>query len=558
MKRFITTLRIASALVLSLFSTSLLPTTVALATQPDGVGRPEAVSVNDNCKDLVTEGSGGWGVKIDTEGDPETVTVYADPGMLIDKYCVKAGSGDNSAYIQIVNPPSATVVIDHNVKNSVSHYVVHQIPAPVASAPQATALLVPCVAESGLNDKVSVSVTNTDDDTDAAVTYTIVLGGQTKNLELADGATGNVEFGDLTVGSYTATVTGTDGTVTTNSVTVKTCTVTPPPRERADYNLTSLCKPSPTQGQFRITNNSDAAEAYSLALFGSNAAPFTGTVAANSTATVIVPWNSSSETWKLTIAGFEYTKAVGDNQLCQPTPPVTEGALVVATDCEELTFSSANVKPSEAIVTFKVNGETRQPGVYNLTAGDYTIELFVNEKLVDTETVTIQECENPETLFAVVTVPCVVPGANGMFDVSVSNPNTANDVDFELRLINESGIVATKQFVVNAGSQGMVTISDVPVGDYSLELWASSGNYVYEDKLGTTNVSLINCSVGQVLGTSTTTTKTSTPQTLGTSLPAQLPATGPESNLNMVYAIFAMVATYGAVYFLQGRRQIEA
>lgn len=99
---------------------------------------------------------------------------------------------------------------------------------PVPAAPTARIVVVPCTPESGLSDKVSVIVTNTDDNTDATVTYTIVLGGQTKTLTLADGATGNVEFGGLAAGNYSATITGSDGTVTTDAVTVAVCTVTPP------------------------------------------------------------------------------------------------------------------------------------------------------------------------------------------------------------------------------------------------------------------------------------------------------------------------------------------
>jgi len=99
---------------------------------------------------------------------------------------------------------------------------------PKPAAPTATAQIVACVNESGATDKVSVSVTNTADATNASVTYSVVLGGQTKSITLADGATSNVEFGGLAVGSYTAVVTGTDGTVTTNSVTVNLCAVTPP------------------------------------------------------------------------------------------------------------------------------------------------------------------------------------------------------------------------------------------------------------------------------------------------------------------------------------------
>jgi hypothetical protein len=57
--------------------------------------------------------------KIDTTGDPATVTVTAPDGFLIDSYCVKAGPG---FVIINVDPPAETVVIDHPTKDSVSHY----------------------------------------------------------------------------------------------------------------------------------------------------------------------------------------------------------------------------------------------------------------------------------------------------------------------------------------------------------------------------------------------------------------------------------------------------
>jgi hypothetical protein len=77
----------------------------------------------------------GWGVKVDTTGDPATVTVNADPGYLIDAYCVKAGSKEDAVHVIPVDPPAASVIIDHPVKDSVSHYQVHQIKKPVDETP---------------------------------------------------------------------------------------------------------------------------------------------------------------------------------------------------------------------------------------------------------------------------------------------------------------------------------------------------------------------------------------------------------------------------------------
>jgi hypothetical protein len=62
--------------------------------------------------------------KVETVGDPATVTVNAPEGKLISRYCVKAGSeesGGGVKYIDVV-PPAATVIIDHPDVDSVSHY----------------------------------------------------------------------------------------------------------------------------------------------------------------------------------------------------------------------------------------------------------------------------------------------------------------------------------------------------------------------------------------------------------------------------------------------------
>lgn len=59
--------------------------------------------------------------KIDVSGDPPTVEFEAPDGFLITRYCVKAGT---SYVLVIVDPPAASVTIDHPVKDSVSHYSV--------------------------------------------------------------------------------------------------------------------------------------------------------------------------------------------------------------------------------------------------------------------------------------------------------------------------------------------------------------------------------------------------------------------------------------------------
>ena len=62
--------------------------------------------------------------KIDTTGDPATVTMTATPGYEITRYCIKAGSakqGDGPVYVN-VNPPQTSITVGHPSGKDVSHY----------------------------------------------------------------------------------------------------------------------------------------------------------------------------------------------------------------------------------------------------------------------------------------------------------------------------------------------------------------------------------------------------------------------------------------------------
>ena len=94
----------------------------------------------------------------------------------------------------------------------------------VPATPTVQAVIIPCVLGSGATDIVTVGVTNTDDDTDESVEYTVTLGGQVKKITLADGNSGSIIFTGLTTGSYTVTVAGDDDTIATSSnVSVNIC-----------------------------------------------------------------------------------------------------------------------------------------------------------------------------------------------------------------------------------------------------------------------------------------------------------------------------------------------
>jgi len=64
--------------------------------------------------------------KIDTTGDPQTVTVTAPAGKVIVEYCVKAGSikqGNGPEYV-VVDPGVGTITFGHSTGKAVSHYSV--------------------------------------------------------------------------------------------------------------------------------------------------------------------------------------------------------------------------------------------------------------------------------------------------------------------------------------------------------------------------------------------------------------------------------------------------
>lgn len=72
--------------------------------------------------------------KIDTAGDPKSVTVTAPEGKLISGYCVKAGSDvsvpDGAVQFITVDPPQKTVTITHPSGKAVSHYALQYVNAP--------------------------------------------------------------------------------------------------------------------------------------------------------------------------------------------------------------------------------------------------------------------------------------------------------------------------------------------------------------------------------------------------------------------------------------------
>ncbi len=97
-----------------------------------------------------------------------------------------------------------------------------ETPTPLAPTASGAAQL--CKEDDTTQD-VIVTITNTADDTNSAVSYEITIGTTVLSTGLvADGSTGSVTFTGLAAGSYTANIGGSDETTaTSNSVTVAEC-----------------------------------------------------------------------------------------------------------------------------------------------------------------------------------------------------------------------------------------------------------------------------------------------------------------------------------------------
>jgi LPXTG-motif cell wall-anchored protein len=73
--------------------------------------------------------------KIDVSGNVKTITVTADEGFLVSRYCVKAGSikqGNGPEYFDVV-PPKSSVTFGHSSGKDISHYSYAVVPTPSPS-----------------------------------------------------------------------------------------------------------------------------------------------------------------------------------------------------------------------------------------------------------------------------------------------------------------------------------------------------------------------------------------------------------------------------------------
>lgn len=94
------------------------------------------------------------------------------------------------------------------------------VPTPGGETPPPTSAQ-PTVTTQVNGNAVTVTVTNTDDGTDDLVSYDVTLRNKGASTgEVADGSSGSVTLTNVPAGTYTGTVTGSDGTTATFTVTV--------------------------------------------------------------------------------------------------------------------------------------------------------------------------------------------------------------------------------------------------------------------------------------------------------------------------------------------------
>lgn len=98
-----------------------------------------------------------------------------------------------------------------------------------------------------------------------------------------------------------------------------------PPSE-SDFNLTSMCKPDENTGRLRVRNNSGSEQSFTIKWNGHTPNPYISGNAPIGDSFYDVPWTNSGDTWILSIAGFTYTKAIGNNPLCEPEPVCEPGS----------------------------------------------------------------------------------------------------------------------------------------------------------------------------------------------------------------------------------------
>lgn len=116
---------------------------------------------------------------------------------------------------------------------------------------------------------------------------------------------------------------------------------------------------------------------------------------------------------------------------CSPEVVKPAGNLTVNIDCEAGSFSGVVTAPEGGTAVYKVNGNVTAPGSYpNLTPGSYTVEMFVNDVLVDSETVEVLACED-EVMYVNPVAPTVTDDCRTAND-GIALPENSDQITYTL------------------------------------------------------------------------------------------------------------------------------
>ena len=509
------------------------------------VGAPAQANPNDG--GICTGLDSG---KIDTTGDPQTVTVTAPEGKLISGYCVKAGSsnqGDGPVYVD-VDPPVKTLTFGYPGNKAVSHYSLSYVSVPTDA----------CPALDG-NQPPGTDCTQPADDRETrdlpgvvdceSDTYTVEHQERTREYSWDGDSWEPGAWSDWT--TYDTTVTeatdeqcpppptdacpaldgnqppGTDCTQpaddretrdlpgvvdcesdtytvehqertreyswdgdswepgawsdwTTYDTTVTEATdeqCPPPPNECPSLTgsvKTTLADGSVVDGNIyqdksdvyisgsqlgdvstvyiRVTDPSGStvlSEVKQVSVtdgsFGPVQLPTFGDSPNNGDEYKV--WVSSSPDFEQKCTKSDNFKVKGDEP-----PPAPEGMSKFSVDCESLEIKApTGVKPEDAEYQYFLDGQAIAVGSHELAPGDYILTLEVNGTQVDSDAITVEECEQPPSY-----VVTVVPN-QGNCDVRtpVAQVTTSFASSIGYRLTGE-----TTKFVY----------TEVPAGIYTLTL----------------------------------------------------------------------------------------
>lgn len=630
LQKFSQTFRVSAALLFAVLSTGILPTATAYASNGSSHGNPPGnngfIKVNEEdviddipnndpqlstCEvnvdfynyDLDAEYFADVSFAMQSPTDNVTLAVSGEPRPFIGED-VAGGGDDLDAHetytLSFEGAPAAqgyhvkvTVNADGSQGSDTKHKV-FWMPASCGTAPatpEVAAVAQPCI-QGDVTQDVIVNVTNTDDDTDETVEYTVTIGNQSQNITLEDGTDDNLTFEDLAAGDYTVNVSGDDGTSTSTTVTVEECATTPTPENPAVVAAAQPCVQGDTTTDVLVTvtntdDDTDDAETYEVTINGEtlttdmieDGEDGTVTFADLPVGTYDVEVVGSDQTTVSTTVTVELCKK-GSPSVC----PVSNNTFLAPWTYDGATQPFADAYPSGTPATYEFTADGLNLSTPNTESYVYGEISAGNNPLADIDAMSYKTLR----LLTSTGNDQVVTAYILQVDLD-GDTATTNDITylFYEPLYNGTVLTGTWQTwdLINDGNSvwwSFALTGGNPTLTWSeiLEQYPEAIAISYGFNQGTWNQGTD--AVIQDLEFDCATTRFGAPQVLGdnddkketpvinvdqgagqtqgggqvlsasTALPATLPATGGEANPFLV--IIASLIAYGAAYFLQGRR----